>query len=172
MSRVGRTSRDAEFRELVAVQGPSLLRFARWLTGNDGEAEDLVQSALLRTYRRWESVRDQPVAYVRRAIVNAHRDRWRRIGRQRHVEPLPTSSADHQDAYAEQDLMRRALMRLTRKERAVVVLRHYFDLSEQDVALELGIALGSVKSTNARALAKLRATTTGLGDNTKERQQT
>ena len=167
-------SRDEEFSELVAAQGASLLRFARWLTGDEADAEDLLQSALLRTYRRWGSVRDQPVAYVRRAVVNGYRDRWRRLGRQRAHQPpgAQRDTDDHQATYAEQDELRRALLRLTRQERSVLVLRHYFDLSEREVAHELGMALGSVKSTNARALAKLRAQRLELRSDDKEHLET
>jgi RNA polymerase sigma-70 factor (sigma-E family) len=149
------------FAEFASANARRLRHIARLLTGDPDRAEDLLQIALARSYRRWDRISryDDPVAYVRRVMVNAHTDWWRR--RWRHEVPTgqlpdgPTSgdlAADH----ADRDLLARALAGLSPRERAVVVLRYYADLSEQEIARTLGVAPGTVKSASARALAKLR----------------
>lgn len=152
---------DEGFAAFAAANGRRLRHAARLLTGDDARAEDLVQTALARTYLRWDRIRaDDPMAYVRRVLVTAHADSWRR--KWRHEYPtgdLPDQVApggDPADAHAERDRLRVALARLTPRERAVVVLRFYDDLSERETAAALGIAVGTVKSTCARALTKLR----------------
>jgi len=152
-------SRRAEFEEFVALQGPGLLRFALWLTADPHDAEDLLQMALTRTYARWAKVGDDPIRYVRQVLVNGRRDWWRRRARAitKAVPTVELHLPAIDGAVSERESLRRALLTLTGKERVVVVLKHYYDLSEQQVAAELGIAIGTVKSTNARSLRKLRA---------------
>ncbi len=123
---------------------------------------DLAQAALERTYVRWAHVRSEdPMVYVRKALVNQQRDWWRR--RQRRPEwpaatvPDVAGPEDHAAGHAQRDVMRAALAQLTRRERHVVVLRYYADLADPEIAAEVGIAVGTVKSTSARALRKLRA---------------
>jgi RNA polymerase sigma-70 factor (sigma-E family) len=147
-----------DFRDFVASQGPGLLRFARWLTDGPEDAEDLLQTALGKTFARWRSVRDDPVRYVRSAMINKQRDGRRRLGvfRALPVE-VRREAVEDLDLLSEREELRLALRALSTRERLVVVLKHYYDLSEQDIARELGIAPGTVKSANARALGKLRA---------------
>lgn len=153
--------RDEEgFAAFAAGSARRLRHSARLLTGDDGRAEDLVQTALARAYLRWDRIRaDDPTAYVRRVLYTAHADWWRR--RWRHEHPtgeLPERAApgDHAADVAERDRLRVALATLSPRERAVVVLRYYEDLGERETAAALGIAVGTVKSTNSRALGKLR----------------
>ena len=153
--------RDEDGFAEFAVAGARRLRHAaRLLTGDDARAEDLLQTALVRAYLRWDGIRaDDPTAYVRRVLYSVHLDWWRRRWRHEYAtaelpeQPVP---GDHAAESAERLRLRAALARLTRRERAVVVLRFYEDLSERETAETLGIAVGTVKSTCARALAKLR----------------
>jgi RNA polymerase sigma-70 factor (sigma-E family) len=146
------------FGEFVATRSRDLLRTGWLLTGDWGEAEDLVQTALLRCLPRWESV-TTPDAYVRAAIVNAYLSwRRRRAASERPVAVVPEASAVDEVGPAEvRASVRAALAALSPRERTVVVLRYYADLSEADTAAALGIAVGSVKRYAADALAKLRA---------------
>ena len=140
----------------------SLLRTAVLLVGDYGHAEDLLQVALLRTARHWRTARAAPEAYVRRALVNLCRDRWRRLkARPREVRMLPGSSvtatvAGPADQVSRQQLLVKALGRLPAGQREVIVLRYFEDLSVAGTAELLGIAPGTVKSYTARALASLR----------------
>jgi RNA polymerase sigma-70 factor (sigma-E family) len=119
-----------------------------------------VQTALARAYLRWDRIRaDDPTAYVRRVLFTAHADWWRRKWRHEYPTgelPEQVAPGDHADEHAERDRLRLALAALTPRERAVVVLRFYEDLSERETAAALGIAVGTVKSSCARALTKLR----------------
>jgi RNA polymerase sigma-70 factor (sigma-E family) len=149
------------FRDFVVARQRALLRTARMLTGNQHAAEDLVQATLERVWPRWERVaRDgDPDAYVRRAMINTYASWWRRRWRgERPTAELPeTSSSD--DAYARADLadaLRRVLPTLPPRQRAVLVLRYYEDLSEAATAEALGCSVGTVKSQTAKALARLR----------------
>ncbi|HEX8002108.1 MAG TPA: SigE family RNA polymerase sigma factor [Mycobacteriales bacterium] len=154
--------RDAAFVAFVELHSQRLLRSAVLLTGRPDAAEDLVQTALLRLYRHWPRVRDDdPLAYVRRVMVNARRDWWRRRSwSEQPVETVPeTSAPDSAVAHADRDAVVRALAPLSRRERTVLVLRYCDDLSERDVAALLGVSAGTVKSTASRALAKLRLST-------------
>lgn len=149
------------FEDLVRDSADSLLRKAYLLTGERFAAEDLVQSALITTYLHWSSLRDRHAAeaYARKVLVNTYARSWSRKWR----GEMPTENppeAFESDAFAasdERDHLRRALATLSKRQRAVVVLRHYLDMSEADVSEMLGMATGTVKSTNARALKLLRA---------------
>ena len=132
-----------------------LLRSAYLLTGDLHRAEDLVQEALVKVALRWSRLRDEsPTAYARTVIVRDNISWWRR----RKDAPTPTLddlaevSTDPEAAM----VVRRALDRLTPKQRAVLVLRHFDDLSEADAAAALGVSVGTVKSQNSAALARLR----------------
>ena len=152
---------DVAFDEFAHLAWPRLRWSAYLLTGDHHLAEDLAQMALVRTYAAWPRVRrDDALAYARRVLVNLNIDRLRR---RRPVE-VPgehdvAARRNGTDEAEDRDEVVRLLARLTDKERRVVVLRHYFDLSEAEVAGELGIAPGTVKSTLARARGKLRAAT-------------
>jgi RNA polymerase sigma-70 factor (sigma-E family) len=150
------------FDDFVRACSVRLGRIGCLLTGGDvAWAEDLVAEALTRVYLAWPRIRaGDAFGYARRTMVNLHTDWWR--GRSRRPEVLTDRppdiaiGADPPDDLAQRDSLFRALRQLTRRERAVVVLRYFADLTEQDTAEELGISLGTVKSTNARALGKLR----------------
>jgi RNA polymerase sigma-70 factor (sigma-E family) len=157
---------EAGFRSFVETNGATLLHAARLLTGDHHRGEDLVQTALTKVYLKWGRI-DAPLPYARRALVNAHIDQTRRRWwGERPTETLPETmdfdSASDVSASDSRDALRRILAGLAPKERAVIVLRYYCDLSEQDTALTLGMPVGTVKSTCSRALARLRvAVTTG-----------
>jgi RNA polymerase sigma-70 factor (sigma-E family) len=138
-----------------------MIRLAELLTGDRDRAEDLAQEGFARTFVVWRRVRGgDPAAYVRRCIINANAD-WgrRRSWREQPRADVPDGQAggDAVAALAERDMVLRALAKLTARERAVLALRFYLDLTEVQISAELGIATGTVKSTVARALAKLRA---------------
>lgn len=138
---------------------PGLLRFGYVLTGDPHRGEELVQSALVTTYRRWKHLRhEEPHAYVRRAMINAHTSLWRRHRRETRLPdgfdlPAAGSGPAH---YDEVDLVLRALRVLPPRQRAVMVLRYYDDLSEAEIAHALGCSPGTVKSQASRALKTLR----------------
>ena len=151
---------EPEFRDYVRTRRRALLRIAYLLTRNEADAEDLVQSALAKTYLAASRIEDRSAldGYVRRAIVNTHISWWRR----RRVVELPTDElpdegvADHAVASDLQATIRRAVDRLPGRMRAAIMLRYYDDMTDAEVAELLGISLGTVKSTMARAVAKLR----------------
>jgi RNA polymerase sigma-70 factor (sigma-E family) len=151
---------DPAFRDYVRSRSRALLRTAYLLTGNVADAEDLVQSALAKTYLAWDRIEDRGAldGYVRRAIVNTHISWWRR----RRVEEYPTDEipdqavVDHTVSSDMQETLRRAIDRLPQRMRAAVMLRYYDDMTEAEVAEVLGVSLGTVKSTVSRAVAKLR----------------
>jgi RNA polymerase sigma-70 factor (sigma-E family) len=148
------------FRDYVTARGRSLLRTAYLLTGNMADAEDLVQSALAKTYQAWDRIEDRAAldGYVRRAMVNTHISWWRR----RRLDEFPTDEipdqavADHSGSSDLHETLRRAIDRLPQRMRAAVMLRFYDDMTEAEVADVLGVSLGTVKSTVSRAVAKLR----------------
>ena len=149
------------FRDYVAARQRALLRTARMLTGNQHTAEALVQATLERVWPRWSRiVRDgDPDAYVRRVLINTYSTWWRRKWRaESPTSELPEVAAP--DAFAEADLadaLRRLLPTLTPRQKAVVVLRFYDDLSEAATAEALGCSVGTVKSQTSKALARLRS---------------
>ncbi|HEY7009513.1 MAG TPA: SigE family RNA polymerase sigma factor, partial [Jatrophihabitantaceae bacterium] len=147
------------FRAFVETNGAALLHAARLLTGDHHRGEDLVQTALTRVYLKWDRI-DTPLAYARKALVSAHIDSSRRRWwGEKPAETMPEVSAAESgdvDAADERDELRRLLAGLSPRERAVVVLRYYCDLSEQDTAATLSVPVGTVKSTCSRALSRLR----------------
>lgn len=152
---------EAQFRAFVETNGATLLHAARLLTGDHHRGEDLVQTALTKVYLKWGRI-DTPLAYARRALVTAHIDSTRRKWwGERPTEWLPESATggdggDVSGSSDSRDELRRMLAGLEPRDRAVIVLRYYCDLSEQDTAATLKMPLGTVKSSCARALAKLR----------------
>lgn len=154
-------SRNGEdsFVEFVNQARPQLSRLGWLLTSDVHLAQDLVQEALVRTYLAWSRVRPgEEVGYVRKVMVNLSVDNWRRR-RPEVLGGVPERPRPH-DVHAQvddSDEIVRALAGLTARERSMVVLRYYADLSEQQVADELGVSPGTVKSTTSRALARLRA---------------
>jgi len=158
-------SQDQDFDEFAAAAWPRLRRSAYLLTGDHHLAEDLAQTALVRTYAHWRRVRRaDALAYARKVLVNANIDRLRRrrmveVGDGDQGVDLGQIAARTDDRADQRDEAVALLRALTDRERRVVVLRHYFDLSEAEVARELDIAPGTVKSTLSRALGKLRVST-------------
>ncbi|WP_371749967.1 SigE family RNA polymerase sigma factor [Streptomyces sp. NBC_01283] len=156
-----------EFREFVAMRSTALLRLAVLLTGGDRyAAEDLLQIALMKAYGRWAHI-EQPEAYVRQVLYRQQVSRWRLRGHRAEttVPVLPESGGA---AGPESDTELRvalwaALRRLTKRQRAVVVLRYFEDLPEGEVAELLRCPVGTVRSTAHRSLAKLRALVPELG---------
>jgi RNA polymerase sigma-70 factor (sigma-E family) len=162
------------FRDFAAARSAALLRTGWLLTGDWQLAQDLVQEALARTWPRWERLvrRDAPEVYVRKAMINIYLS-WRRRrswSAEVATASVPESTAP-QDTYAAVELrpaVRAALSVLPARQRAVVVLRFFEDLTEPQTAEVLGCALGTVKSQTAKALAKLRADPTLAGLITEE----
>lgn len=151
---------EAGFRAFVETNGASLLHAARLLTGDHYRGEDLVQTTLTKLYVKWGKI-DAPLAYARKMLVNEQIDSSRRRWwgeRPTEILPEPGATGTTGDVYDSdsRDELRRLLTGLASRERAIVVLRYYCDLSEQDTAATLGIPVGTVKSSCARALAKLR----------------
>jgi RNA polymerase sigma-70 factor (sigma-E family) len=152
-------SQDAEYEAFVLSTWPRLRQAAYALTRDTGDADDLLQTVLTKTFVKWARVRrDDPVAYVRRSLVNAYIDSWRRTQRLREV-PMAVperGSRDHTELVEQRDELAGRLDRLSERERTIVVMRHYLDLSEAEVARTLGCSVGTVKSTCSRALQRLR----------------
>jgi len=159
-SRGAAAPAEVEFTEFVSVHYDRLLHIADLIVGDRGRAEDLLQTVLVRTFLRWSAIdAAHRFGYVRAALVRGRIDWWRRLSSRE--RPVPVAAdvhavPDHAGLVADRDMVQRALSRLTRRERAVVVLRYYEDLSEAAIARELGLARGTVKSACARALGKLR----------------
>nr|WP_166850297.1 SigE family RNA polymerase sigma factor [Isoptericola sp. BMS4] len=159
--RVG-TSYEEEFTAFMRDAAPALARTAWLLCGDEHLADELVQQALTRTFLSWRKARERdPLAYARRTLANLRIDHWRRRRREVLTEPtaLPEgaerrSAAEH---HAERDQLVRALATLSTRQRRIVVLRHLVGLTEREVARDLGVSLGTVKSTASRGLAQLRS---------------
>ncbi len=152
---------DERFTAFAREHGERHLRVAVLLTGNWHAAEDLVQASLVKLYRAWPRLdtSTDPDAYLRRIMVNTHRSWWRaRWRRETPTAGLPetVSGEDIADRHAVGALVRQALTRLPRQQRAVLVLRYCEDLPETEVAKLLGCSPGSVKTHAHRGLRTLR----------------
>jgi RNA polymerase sigma-70 factor (sigma-E family) len=156
-----RDDHDASFCKFATAAQPSLHLLALSLTGDHHGAEDLVQTALIRTYSRWPRLHAQePLAYARRIIVNAHRDRWRRDrGREKLVSEAPETVVNGMSpdvlTPSRHDVAA-ALQHLTEKERKVVALRYLADLSERETSELMNMSEGAVRAALHRAVGKLR----------------
>ena len=159
--RTGRNSeKDADFSAYMAARQPALYRTAYLLAGDHASAEDLLQNAFAKLYLSWDRIRDREAldGYVRRVMVNENSSLWRRAWKRREhsTDVLPDTGV--RDTY--DDGMGGALwsyvQTLPPKQRAVIVLRYYEQLSEAEIADVLGISVGTVKSQASRALAGLR----------------
>lgn len=145
-----------EFEDYVAARGAALLRFAYVLCRDADLAQDLVQDALVRTHARWQGV-DAPDAYVRKAVVNDFLSfRRRRASRDVVTDHLP-ERASQPAGFEDRDAMWRLLAELPRQQRAVLVLRFYEDLSDDEIGRTLGCSPATVRSHASKALATLRA---------------
>ena len=150
---------DEDFAEFARASYPGLRHAGYLLTGDRHSAEDAAQTALVRTYAAWSRVRrDDAYAYARKVLVNHVTDRWRRRLREYPSGDLPEGPGgpDPADEVALRQWVSGALAALTARERAVIVMRYLFDQPEAAVARDLGVSVGTVKSTSSRALAKLR----------------
>lgn len=157
--------RDAEFSDYVIAQRVRLVRAARLLTaGDEAAAEDLVQTTLTRLYVRWPRVSsaDDPVAYGYRSLTNAFLDERRRAHRRHELvtDRQPERPAPGADLEV-RSVVLDALTELAPRQRAVVVLRHFLEYDVSGAARVLGCSEGTIKSQNAKALARLREV---LGD--------
>jgi len=161
------------FEEFVVARSPALWRSAYLLTGDPHKAEDLVQTALTKAWRRWSTIaRDGAVeGYVRRTLVTTYTDWWRRKwNAEQPSATLPDSVGrrDDEGLAVRRDVLA-ALAGLTRGQRAVVVLRYFDDLTEAQTAEALGCSIGTVKSQHARAMAALRSSPLLADDEIHER---
>ncbi len=155
---------EAAFNEFACGRRAALMRTAYLLTHDHQLAEDLVQTALFKAAKHWERIEGEPEAYVRRILYNENVSWWRR--RRRQVETTP-AYADHASSDADLALhvtLDRALGQLTTKQRRVLVLRYYEDLTERETAAALGVSVGTIKSTHRQALARLRTLSPHLGE--------
>lgn len=152
--------REEKFREFVAARSPALLRLAYLVCGDRNLAEDLLQTALARTYLAWRRLDgiDSLEAYSRRVLLNTATSWWRRRWwGERPTADLPERPVgDHSHQVVERDAIWQLLGSLPARQRAVIVLRYYEDLSEAEIAVQLGMAPGTVKSYASRALTALR----------------
>jgi RNA polymerase sigma-70 factor (sigma-E family) len=149
-----------QFEEYVRTRQDALLRSARRLVPDPVDAQDLVQTALVRTFPRWDCIADKTLAdaYMRRVMINTRTEWWR----SRRLEEVPTgdlpdaSVDDGTEQRADREMLRDVMSVLAPKQREVVMLRHYRQLTTEETARALGMSTGTVKSTLHRALARLR----------------
>ena len=156
---------DGEFREFMQARWPVMVRLAYGLTGDQGHAEDVAQAAFARAHASWPRVSraGDPDAYVRQIVVNENRNRFRRHRVTERLTGSPPESGiagvawtDTAQRYDDRLVLIAALQRLGPRQRAVIVLRYWMDLSEHETAAALACSVGTVKSQAARALATLR----------------
>ncbi|HSS66922.1 MAG TPA: SigE family RNA polymerase sigma factor [Nocardioidaceae bacterium] len=145
----------ADYEAFVAARIAALSRTAYLLTGNHHDAEDLVQTTLFKAARSWHRITGEPEPYVRRIMYNENVSRWRR----RRVAEFATSRLPEQPA-ADADVdtrleLQRALQTLTPRQRTMLVLRFFEDLTEERTAAAMGLSVSTVKSETRRALARL-----------------
>ena len=149
------TGDQAGFADFVAARQVALSRTAYLLTGDHHLAQDLVQAALMQAARHWRRIHTSPEAYVRRAMYHQNISWWRR----RRVAETTLMDHDGPAETPDTDLrltLDQALSRLTAKQRTVLVLRFYEDLTEVETARAIGLSTSTVKSTTRQALARLR----------------
>ena len=158
---------DADFTEFVRSRSPALLRTAYLLTGDHGHAEDLLQTALAKVYVSWHRIKDPGAveAYTRRTLLTTATSWWRRKNWRRE-QPGGHLLPDHATPSRTDELDERhhvwaCLQTLPPRQRAVIVLRYYEDLTETQTAHQLGCAVGTVKAQTHRAIRRLR---TAMGD--------
>jgi RNA polymerase sigma-70 factor (sigma-E family) len=150
------TSRDT-FEAFVLARSRRLLGTAYLLTGDRDLAEDLLQTALSRAWRSWQRIDSHPEAYVRKILLNTYASWWRRRWNgELPSDDLPDRPAPEPDDQPARHELRDALLRLPKRQRAVVVLRYFEDQTETETARILGCSIGTVKSQASKALAKLR----------------
>ena len=156
-----------DFTEFVEANMPALLRYGHALTGNPHDAADLVQAVLEKVGSRWSKIERKaadPAAYVRRSMANAHISHWRRRRRETLVADIRDPHGVTQPDRLDNEPLWHALRDLPPRQRAVLVLRYYEELSEAEIADSLGVSAGTVKSQASKALRNLRATLPALDD--------
>jgi RNA polymerase sigma-70 factor (sigma-E family) len=155
----------ADFTDWVVSRQHRMLRTAYLMTGDLHRAEDLLQEALIKVALRWPKLRDgNPDAFVRTVLYRDNVSWWRRR-RESPAERVTESAARHDaDATERGLLVRQALATLTAKQRAVLVLRYFDDLTERETAEILGVSIGTVKSQTSAALTRLRERAPELAD--------
>jgi RNA polymerase sigma-70 factor (sigma-E family) len=150
--------------DLYRTQSLALIRFALMLTGDQATAEDVVQEAFLGLYRSWARISDpdNPLPYLRTAVLNAARSalrarrrNWARVLRSVSYDPPVWSAEAAAMEHADRRAVLAAVARLPQRQREVLALRYYLNLSEQEIATQLGVARGTVSATTARAIATL-----------------
>jgi len=149
-------SPEDDFRSFVVARTPALSRTAYLLTGDAHLAEDLVQTALFKAARSWHRINGDPEPYVRRILYTQNVSWWR----QRRLKESALGDYDVPSGSTDTDLrlsLEQALARLTTRQRTVLVLRYFEDLTEVQTGQVLGIGAGTVKSTTRQAFARLRA---------------
>jgi RNA polymerase sigma-70 factor (sigma-E family) len=149
-----------DFETWLVARAPALQRTAHLLTGDAHSAQDLVQNTLAKLYLAWPRIsrRDHIDAYARRVLVNEHRSTWRRPASRREVvtDVVPDRSVPESQYDGLHEAVWRFVSSLPPKQRTVVVLRFYEQLTEAEIADLMGISVGTVKSQSSRALAALR----------------
>jgi len=148
-----------DFAEFVRQALPGLLRYGHMLTGNPHDAADLVQTVLEKLGARWPSIvrnTGDPVAYAKKAMANSHISRWRRTRRESLIADLPDVTAVTDADRFDNEPLWEALRGLPPKQRAVMVMRYYDEMSEAEIADVLGVSRGTVKSQASKAMATLR----------------
>jgi RNA polymerase sigma-70 factor (sigma-E family) len=170
----GQIAWDPAFEEFAARRTDSLVRTAFFLIGDQHAAEDVVQTALVRTAMHWRAARASPDAYIRQVVVNLVRDGWRSGRRRPREVPLQTGDAEidrsvsdrllghdpvsqpAETLIADRDELLGALRQLPERQRAAVVLRYWDELSVSETAAAMGCTEGTVKSASSRGLVRLR----------------
>jgi RNA polymerase sigma-70 factor (sigma-E family) len=161
------------FREFLRVRLPRLSRAAYLLAGGHAQAEDLLQAALIKAALAWNKISkaNDPEAYVRKILYHEHVHTWRRRRwREQSTDVVPERAhhVDETDQAVLRVVLRQALAKLTPKQRAVIVLRYFEDLSEANTAQVLGVAVGTVKSQTNHALGRLRTLAPELAQRVEE----
>lgn len=152
----GRVTETIGFEEFVTLRSSALLRTAYLLTRDHAHAEDLLQTALTKAWFAWKRIDSNPEPYVRKIIVNSYASWWRRKWHgEQPTEVLPEHAATGPEGEAAQDLWT-AMARLAPRQRAVIVLRYFEDLTEAQTAAILDCSVGTVKSQTSKAFARLR----------------
>ncbi|MGN6782872.1 MAG: SigE family RNA polymerase sigma factor [Marmoricola sp.] len=162
--QAARAARDADFEAWMLARQPWLHRVAFLISGDEHTADDLTQATLAKLYLSWDKIDDHErlEAYARRTLLNEHRSGWRRPFRRRElsVDRLPEGGryGEHRDVHDDgvHDALWAGVQTLPERQRAVLVLRYYEELSEAETAAALGISPGTVKSQCSKALGRLR----------------
>jgi RNA polymerase sigma-70 factor (sigma-E family) len=157
---VRETQGSDDLERLLAERGSQLMRTAVLLTGNQQDGEDLLQAAIERLLRRGRRL-DNPEAYLRRSLYNLAADGWRRQGAWRRRLPMigasdPVTETDITATVDLRDALMRTMRRLPARQRAVIVLRYWDQLSEAETAAVLGCSEGTVKAAASRGLKRMR----------------